>query len=166
MSAANPSPGQAPDSAAFRAAMGAFPTAVTVVTALGEHGPSGATVNAVSSLSLEPLMMLACLDRDSRTLRSIGSSGLFGVNLLAADGEELARRFSRKDPEPEKWDGIEWAERAGSPALAGALVWVGCELRDLVEAGDHAIATGTVLDLDASDGEPLVFHRGVYRPLG
>jgi flavin reductase (DIM6/NTAB) family NADH-FMN oxidoreductase RutF len=111
-------------------------------------------------------MMLACLDRDSRTLRSVGGSGLFGVNVLDAEQEELARRFSRKDPEPEKWNGVEWAERGGIPALEGALVWVGCELRDLVEAGDHVIATGTVIDLEARDGAPLIFHHGDYRPLG
>jgi flavin reductase (DIM6/NTAB) family NADH-FMN oxidoreductase RutF len=146
--------------------MGSFPTGVTVVTATGERGPSGATVNAVASLSLNPLMMLACLDRDSRTLRSVGGSGLFGVNVLEGGQEEIARRFSRKDPEPEKWNGVEWSERAGIPALTGALVWVGCELRDLIEAGDHVIATGTVIDLESREGDPLVFHRGVYRPLG
>lgn len=165
MPAADSQPAERPAPAAFREAMAAFPTGVTVVTATGERGPSGATANAVSSLSLEPPLMLACLDRDSRTLRSIGGSGLFGVNVLAADGEELARRFARKDPEPEKWEGVAWSERAGSPALDAALIWVGCELRDQLEAGDHAILTGTVIELEAREGDPLVFHRGTYRPL-
>jgi 3-hydroxy-9,10-secoandrosta-1,3,5(10)-triene-9,17-dione monooxygenase reductase component len=146
--------------------MGAFPTGVTVVTANGERGPSGATANAVSSLSLDPPLMLACLDRDSRTLRSVGGSGRFGVNVLAADGEELARRFARKDPEPEKWEGVAWSERSGSPALDAALIWVGCELRDQIEGSDHVILTATVLEIEAREGEPLVFHRGVYRALG
>ena len=63
-------------------------------------GPSGATANAVTSLSLDPPMMLACLDRGSRTLTSVRAQGRFGVNALAAGQEELARRFSAKDPEP------------------------------------------------------------------
>src|SRR3954449_8345175 len=94
----------------FRDALGAYATGVTVVTAIGPNGPSGATANAVTSLSLDPPMMLACLDRGSRTLTSVRAQGLFGVNALAAGQEELARRFSGKDPESAKWVGVEWSE--------------------------------------------------------
>src|SRR3954464_15125526 len=75
----------------FRGALGAYATGVTVVTAIGAQGPSGATANAVSSLSLDPPMMLACLDRGSRTLTSVRAQGRFGVNALAAGQEGLAR---------------------------------------------------------------------------
>ena len=68
----------------FRIALGAYPTGVTVVTAIGPSGPSGATANAVTSLSLDPPMMLACLDRGSRTLTAVRAQGRFGVNVLAA----------------------------------------------------------------------------------
>src|SRR5215211_2786406 len=95
----------------FRTALAAHATGVTVVTAIGEGGPSGATANAVTSLSLEPPMMLACLDRGSRTLNSVRAQGRFGVNALAAGQEEVARRFSSKDPEAEKWEGVEWSAR-------------------------------------------------------
>src|SRR4051794_19203242 len=88
----------------FRAALGAYPTGVTVVTAIGPHGPSGATANSVTSLSLDPPMMLACLDRGSRTLTSVRAQGRFGVNALAAGQDELARRFSGKDSEAGKWE--------------------------------------------------------------
>jgi 3-hydroxy-9,10-secoandrosta-1,3,5(10)-triene-9,17-dione monooxygenase reductase component len=155
----------APTPERFRDLLGAYPTGVTVVTALGANGPSGATANAVTSLSLEPPMMLACLDRGSRTLDAARAAGRFGVNALAAGDAELARRFARKDPEPEKWDGIEWSESAGCPRLPEALVWVGCELRDLIDGGDHLILTGTVLEADAGEGMPLIFHRGDYRDL-
>src|SRR5919106_5260217 len=99
----------------FPAALGAYATGVTVVTATGPGGPSGAPANAVPSLSLEPPMMLACLDRGSRTLTSVRAAGRFGVNALAAGQQELAHRFSGKHPEPAKWDGVEWEERLGSP---------------------------------------------------
>ena len=149
----------------FREALGAFATGVTVVTAIGEGGPSGATANAVSSLSLEPPMMLACLDRGSRTLTSVRAQGRFGVNALAAGQEELARRFSSKDPEAEKWESVGWSERSGLPQLAGALLWVACELRDLIDGGDHLILTGNVLEAESRDAQPLLFHRGAYRDL-
>lgn len=155
----------APTPDEFRAALTAYPTGVTVVTALTDDGPAGATANAVTSLSLDPPLMLACLDRGSRTLAAARASGLFGVNALAAGREELARIFTTKDPQPRKWDGVDWTEAAGSPRLHDALMWVACELRDLIDGGDHLILTGAVLEAESRDGMPLIFHRGAYRDL-
>ena len=149
----------------FRAALGAYATGVTVVTAIGTNGPSGATANAVTSLSLDPPMMLACLDRGSRTLTALRAQGRFGVNALAAGQEELAKRFAGKETEAEKWDGVEWSESEELPRLPGALMWVACELRDLIDGGDHLILTGNVLAAQSREGQPLLFHRGAYRDL-
>jgi flavin reductase (DIM6/NTAB) family NADH-FMN oxidoreductase RutF len=149
----------------FRSALGAYATGVTVVTAIGDAGPSGATANAVASLSLDPPMMLACLDRDSRTLTSVRAQGRFGVNALAAGQEVLARRFAGKDPEGKKWDAVEWSESEELPRIAGALMWVACELRDLIDGGDHLILTGNVVAAESREGQPLLFHRGAYRDL-
>lgn len=160
------SPPAAPlDPAAFRSAMALLPTGVCVVTALGEAGPTGATAGAVSSLSLEPPMMLAALDRGSRTLEALRAAGCFGVNVLAAESEELAHRFSTKEHPHVKWGGVEWVERGGVPWIAGSVACVACELGDLHEGGDHAIATGRVLELEAPGGDPLVFWRGGYHGL-
>jgi flavin reductase (DIM6/NTAB) family NADH-FMN oxidoreductase RutF len=149
----------------FRAALTAYATGVTVVTAIGPNGPSGATANAVTSLSLDPPMMLACLDRESRTLTSVRAQGRFGVNALAAGQADVAQRFSGKDPEAAQWDGIGWSESEGVPRLDGGLLWVACELRDLIDGGDHLILTGNVLQAEANEGQPLLFHRGDYRDL-
>jgi 3-hydroxy-9,10-secoandrosta-1,3,5(10)-triene-9,17-dione monooxygenase reductase component len=135
------------DSADLRDAMSGFPTGVTVVTASGPAGPAGATANAVASLSLEPPLVLACLDLGSRTLVAVEHAGRFGVNVLAADQAALAHRFSTKDPHPEKWDGVPWREEAGSPRIESVLIWLGCELRDVHDGGDHSIVTGHVLQL-------------------
>jgi flavin reductase (DIM6/NTAB) family NADH-FMN oxidoreductase RutF len=151
--------------ATLRAAMSRFPTGVTVVTATGPTGPAGATANAVASLSLEPPLMLACLDLGSRTLVAVEHARRFGINVLAGDQAELARRFSTKEPHPEKWDGVAWEERAGTPKIEGTLIWLACELREVHGGGDHAIATGRVLDLEAADGEPLLFYEGSYQGL-
>jgi 3-hydroxy-9,10-secoandrosta-1,3,5(10)-triene-9,17-dione monooxygenase reductase component len=150
----------------FRSAMAVIPTAVTVIASTGERGPAGATANAVASLSLEPPLMLACLDRGSRTLAAVRSSGFFSVNVLGAGDEALARGFASKAPHEEKWSGIEWSESHGSPRIGAALAWIACELRDLLDGGDHVIVTGAVLDLAVrEDAAPLVFHHGEYRAL-
>ena len=145
--------------------MARFPTGVTVVTAVGPSGPAGATANAVVSLSLEPPMMLACLDLGSRTLIAVEHARSFGINVLADDQADVARRFSTKDPHPEKWDGIAWSERSGTPMIAGSAIWLGCELAEVHEGGDHVIVTGTVSELQASEGTPLLFFEGDYRPV-
>src|SRR4051794_41976116 len=97
----------------FRAALGAYATGVTVVTAIGPNGPSGATANAVTSLSLDPPLMLACLDRGSRTLTSVRAQGRFGVNALAAGQGGLARRFAGQGGEGGKRGGGGFSGRGG-----------------------------------------------------
>jgi len=154
-----------PDPDRFRTAMGTLPTGVTVVTAIGPAGPAGATANAVSSLSLEPMLMLACLDRGSRTLLAVQAANRFAVNVLHAGQEGTARAFASKAPPADKWEGIEWSERDGLPAIDDALAWVACDLRDVIAGGDHVIVTGEVTGLETSEGAPLVFHEGRYRPL-
>jgi 3-hydroxy-9,10-secoandrosta-1,3,5(10)-triene-9,17-dione monooxygenase reductase component len=149
----------------FRTAMGMLPTGVTVVSAAGPEGPAGATANAVCSLSIEPMLMLACLDRGSRTLLAVQAANRFGISVLHAGQEHIARSFATKAPVADKWAGIAWRERDGIPAIDEALVWVACELRDVIAGGDHVIVTGEVTEVEATEGNPLVFHRGSYVPL-
>jgi 3-hydroxy-9,10-secoandrosta-1,3,5(10)-triene-9,17-dione monooxygenase reductase component len=153
------------DPASFRAAMAMLPTGVTVVSASGPDGPAGATANAVCSLSIEPMLMLACLDRGSRTLLAVQAANRFGISVLHAGQEEIARAFATKAPVADKWEGVEWSEREGIPAIDGALAFVACDLRDVIAGGDHVIVTGEVTGLETSEGTPLVFHAGNYRPL-
>jgi len=155
-----------PDPARFRAAMAMLPTGVTVVSAAGPEGPAGATANAVCSLSIEPMLMLACLDRGSRTLLAVQAANHFGISVLHSGQEETARSFATKAPVADKWRGVAWRERDGIPAIDGSLAWIACELRDVVAAGDHVIVTGEVRGLESGEGTPLVFHGGEYRPLG
>lgn len=155
----------APSQADLRNAMALVPTAVTVVTAPGEESPAGATANAVASLSLDPPLMLVCLDHRSRTLGALQRAGRFAVNVLSAEGEGLARSFATPVPHTEKWEGVEFELRSGAPVLGAALVWIVCELRDLLDGGDHKIVTGRVLELGRREGEPLLFAAGSYRLL-
>jgi flavin reductase (DIM6/NTAB) family NADH-FMN oxidoreductase RutF len=155
-----------PDPARFRAAMAMLPTGVTVVSAAGPDGPAGATANAVCSLSIEPMLMLACLDRGSRTLLAVQAANRFGISVLHAGQEQTARAFATKAPVAEKWDGVAWSERDGIPAIDDALAWIACDLRDVIAGGDHVIVTGEVRSLATGEGDPLVFSGGEYRPLG
>ena len=133
-----------------------------MVTSLGTDGPSGMTANAVTSLSLEPPLMIVCFALTSRTLAAVEQSRRFGVQFLSHDQEELAARFASKMPEREKFEGVAWRERAGIPSIDGCLAWLGCELQELYPGGDHQIGMGKVVDLWEVAGDPLVFFRGDY----
>lgn len=144
--------------------MAHFPTGVTIVTALAKEGPAGLAANAVTSLSLDPPLVLACLDNSSRTLETVLAAGAFGINLLAAGEDSVARSFARKVPMGEKWEGTAWHPLAGVPALEGSVVSIACGLQDAFPGGDHKILTGEVLAIEiaAGDPAPLRFHAGGY----
>jgi flavin reductase (DIM6/NTAB) family NADH-FMN oxidoreductase RutF len=157
-------PSPTPDD--FRRAMAHLPTGVTIVSAPGPKGPAGATANAVISVSLEPPLMLASLDRGTRTLTAVRAAEAFGISVLRAHHSELAHSFASRAPHTEKWREIPSTERAGVPILDEALAWVACGLRETHDAGDHVLLIGEVRELGAADGDPLVFHGGAYKPLG
>jgi flavin reductase (DIM6/NTAB) family NADH-FMN oxidoreductase RutF len=147
----------------FRSVMGHFATGVTVVTAGTPDGPVGMTANAVCSLSLEPLLLLVAFDNEARTLPAVQATGRFGVNILAAGQQDLARLFASKSDEREKFAGVPHAMHDGIPVLDGALAWIGCRLERLIPAGDHTIGIGAVEAAEAGRGDPLLWFRGVYR---
>jgi flavin reductase (DIM6/NTAB) family NADH-FMN oxidoreductase RutF len=151
------------DPARFRSVMGHFATGVTVVTATTPEGPVGMTANAVASLSLDPLLLLVAFDQESRTLPAIRETGRFGVNVLHAGQEDLARLFASKRPESEKFAGVPHTVRGGVPVIEAALAWVGCRLERLIPGGDHTIGIGAVEAAEAGEGEPLLWFRGGYR---
>lgn len=148
----------------FRRLMGFWATGVSVITASGEEGPHGATLNALSSLSLEPPLLLVCFDHSARTLGAIRQVGRFAVNILAAGQEDVSRRFVGKHSMAEKFDGVAWGELHGAPVLDGCLATIVCDVTEEVEAGDHTIVIGTPIHLAAADDlHPLLFYRGAYR---
>ena len=147
----------------FRAVMGHFATGVTVVTAATPDGPVGMTANAVCSLSLEPLLLLVAFDNEARTLPAVQATGRFGVNVLAAGQEDLARLFASKVDEREKFVDVPHTVHDGIPVIDGTLAWIGCRLERLIPAGDHTIGIGAVEAAEAGRGDPLLWFRGVYR---
>lgn len=146
----------------FRRVMGHFATGVTVVTTRrGDGTPCGLTVSAVSSVSLDPVLVLVCVDRDSSSRRCIAEAGFFAVNVLAEEGETLARRFA--GTRDDRFDGLGVREEeTGAPVLDDALAWLDCRVREELPGGDHALFLGEVVAADAVAGTPLVYFRGGY----
>ena len=150
----------------FRDVMGRFATGVTVVTSRGGDGiPCGLTANAVSSVSLDPPLVLVCITRHSGTLDRIRQSKYFAVSFLTTGQQDVSNRFATL-PEAERFDGVEFVEKAtGAPVLKGALGWVDCRVHSEFEAGDHSIVVGEVQACDAEEGDPLLYFGGGYRSI-
>ena len=154
------------DSTRFRAIMGHYPTGVTVVTAVDRDGtPMGLTANSVTSVSLDPPLVLVCVSEQSASLRAILASGTFAVNILGGGAAETAVRFAGMDRE-DRFDGIAYSmKEGGGPILEGVVAWIACGLYRTFEAGDHLILVGKVLDGAGAGGDPLLFFRSRYESL-
>lgn len=153
--------------AEFRAAIGAFPTGVTVVTT---PDPYGMTVNAFCSVSLDPLLLLVSLRADCRGLALVEDASAFTVNVLSASQQALSQWFaSRERPsDGSMFDGIAVRTGAtGCPVLIGAAASFDCRVQDVHPAGDHALVIGAVVEIaTAPDADPLVFAGGRYATVG
>lgn len=144
-----------------RRLMGSWPTGVGVLTSATRGEPRGCTANAFTSLSLDPLLMLACFGLGSNTLQAVRDSARFGVNILASDQEHVSRRFAGKAGD--KFEGLPYALVDGTPVLEGVLGWLVCDVRDEVAGGDHAIVIGAPRRGNVrEEAEPLLLYRGRY----
>ncbi len=151
------------DSAEFRRVLGHWATGVAVVSTRTPAGrPCGLTASAVTSLSLEPPLVLACIERDADTHDCMITTGYFGVSILDAEAERLARHFATAPP-GEKFEGVAFHEEVtGAPILDGALAWIDCRVHAHYDGGDHTIFVGEVVAADARNAAPLVYYRSGY----
>lgn len=148
----------------MRRTMGGFATGVAVVTTQCDAVPHGMTVNSLTSVSLDPPLLLVCLTIGSRTAHAVQRRGAFVVNFLSERQEDLATRFAR--PGGDHFVGIA-LERTdlGLPALPRTLGRVECDVDAMHPAGDHIVVIGRVRSCAYRDGSPLVFYRGRYHRL-
>lgn len=151
------------EEAEFRRVLGHFPTGVSVVAAAEPDGrPRGLTANALASVSLDPPLVLVCVEREADTHDVIEAAGAFAISVLREDGESLARRFATY-PTDDKFEGVAYREEAtGAPVLEDALAWADCRVWASYDGGDHTIFVGEVVAGDAAGGAPLLYHRGGY----
>src|SRR5580704_13909683 len=151
--------------AQLREAMGQFATGVTVITSVGTDGePVGTTANAVTSLSLEPPLVLVCFDLKSATLAAIQDYGAFAVNVLGHRQRNLSANFARRGLAA-VWDEVRHQRgTTGSPRLADVIAVIECTVEHSFPGGDHEIVIGRVRHVEANGegASPLLFWRGQY----
>ena len=153
----------------FRQAMAAFATGVTVLT-IDDHGQvHGMTANAFTSVSLNPLLVLVCVDHRAQTHAHLSARKRFGINVLSEEQAAISEHYADPDRSPAD------AERAGArfdrtthgtPVLHGALAYLECRLQETRDAGDHTIFVAQVEDVVVRDGKPLLFFGSEYRAIG
>jgi flavin reductase (DIM6/NTAB) family NADH-FMN oxidoreductase RutF len=154
------------DKAEFRRAMGHFAAGVTVVTSkFGADHLGGITVTAFTSLSLEPPLVLICIDKKARVHEHLNVGGNFAVNMLAEDQELISRQFASSKGNP--FHEVGHREGAtGAPLIQGAIAAVECRIVDALPGGDHTIFVGEVEATHVPEGRPLLYFRGGYSQLG
>lgn len=149
--------------AEFRRVLGHWVTGVSVVCAQPEgSAPCGLTANAFCSVSLDPPLVLVCVEKSADSHLCIARAGAFSVNVLASDQERLARRYASSDT-TQKFVGVAWRPAVtGAPILEDALAWVDCRIWAIHGAGDHTIYIGEVVAAAAHEHAPLLYYRGGF----
>jgi flavin reductase (DIM6/NTAB) family NADH-FMN oxidoreductase RutF len=147
-----------------RRIMGKFATGVTVAsTKVGEE-TWGMTANAVTSLSLDPPLVLLAVVRESQSHAKFKDGGCFALSILSAEQEEISNRFASSGPKDFSDLDVTTAE-TGAPILKDAIGWVDCKLVEILPGGDHDLFIAEIVAGDAADGDPLLFYSGSYARL-
>jgi len=150
--------------------MGSFATGVTIITLDLEGEVHGMTANAFASVSLDPTLVLVCVDRSARTHAHMHAKKRFGINILAEHQRAISEYYARpvySHEHAEEEAGARFDRTAqGTPILHGGLAYLECRLQSAEEAGDHTIFIAEVEDVVVRQGEPLLFFRGKYRKMG
>ena len=164
-SKAQKTPLQGVDKAEFCRTCAKFPTGVTVVTVLDADGsPHGMTASSFTSVSLDPPLVLVCVDHRAKVLEHLRGTEHLGINVLSEGQHELSAHFARRGQN--RFDGVEWyAGHAGVPLIPGVLASLECRMHRLVDAGDHAILIAEVLGVSHREGRPLVYYGSGYHKL-
>jgi flavin reductase (DIM6/NTAB) family NADH-FMN oxidoreductase RutF len=151
----------------FRKAMGSFATGVTVITVDYEGEVHGMTANAFTSVSLDPLLVLVCVDHRARTHTHLHARKRFGVNVLAENQRAVSEYYASATPTHQNAEQEAGARfdrtQHGTPVLHGALAYLECRLHTAQDAGDHTIFIAEVEDVVVRGGDPLLYFRGAYR---
>lgn len=143
-----------------------FPTGVTVVTSVRDGEPRGVTVSSFASVSLEPPMVLICVNREARSYLYISTSRIFCVNILAGSQHALAERFAGKLRE-NQFAGVDYhVEATGAAVLDGSVAHLDCEVVQEHRAGSHSIFIGRVIACTSRPGSPLGYYNGQFHDFG
>jgi flavin reductase (DIM6/NTAB) family NADH-FMN oxidoreductase RutF len=155
------------DVSELRRALGSFATGVAVATTLDSKGiPKGFTANSFTSVSLDPPLVLVCVDKAASCYPAFAGTSHFGINILSQGQQHVSRAFASKLAD--KFEGMPWVSGVtGSPIFPESTAWLDCKLHQRVEAGDHLIVIGEVLSFGHAPVQPaLGYHRGGYIAFG
>jgi flavin reductase (DIM6/NTAB) family NADH-FMN oxidoreductase RutF len=152
----------------FKEAMAAVPTGVAIVSTANQAGFRGLAASSFTSVSLEPPLVLVCLDSYAQTREAVAARGAFNLSVLERSQEFMAERFSGRAPlvDPSWREVPHRLGGNGLPIVEGCVAWFECELRELYPAGDHDIALGEVTDVGRRPGEPLILWDRAFWRLG
>jgi flavin reductase (DIM6/NTAB) family NADH-FMN oxidoreductase RutF len=154
----------------FRRAMAYFATGVTVITVDYEGQVQGMTANAFTSVSLDPMLVLVCVDQKARTHAHLHAKKRFGINVLSEPQRGIAEHYARVDRDPARAEAESGAKfdrtHHGTPVLRGALAYLECRLQTAQDAGDHTIFIAEVEDVVVRGGKPLLFFQSGYHSMG
>jgi flavin reductase (DIM6/NTAB) family NADH-FMN oxidoreductase RutF len=150
----------------FRRVLGHFGTGVTIVTITDEEGkPYGLTVNSFTSVSLDPFLVLICIDHSAQGYSQFAVGKYFGVSILTEEQQELSNRFADRMI-TNRFENLHYLEgRTGVPLLANSLATLECRIIQAYPGGDHTIFVGAVEVTSSNEGRPLMFYRGRYTKL-
>jgi len=158
------------NSSEFRKARGCFATGVTIITVDLEGEVHGMTANAFASVSLDPPLVLVCVDHATRTHAHLHAKKRFGINVLGEDQRAISEYYARAERDHEHAETEAGARfdrtKQGTPMLRGSLAFLECRLNSAEVAGDHTIFIAEVEDVVVREGEPLLFFRAKYRKVG
>lgn len=150
--------------------MGCFATGVTIITVDLEGEVHGMTANAFASVSLDPPLVLVCVEQSTRTHVHLHAKKRFGINVLREDQRAISEYYARVERSHESAEAEAGAHfdhtTHGTPVLHGALAYLECRLHSAEAAGDHTIFIAEVEDVVVREGDPLLFFRGKYRKVG
>jgi flavin reductase (DIM6/NTAB) family NADH-FMN oxidoreductase RutF len=154
----------------FRRAMGCFATGVTVITVDYEGEVQGMTANAFTAVSLDPLLVLVCVDHKARTHAHLRTRKRFGINVLAEPQRAVSEHYAQPDRKPERAEQDAGARfdrtQYGTPMLRGGLAYLECVLQSAQDAGDHTIFIAEVEEVVVREGQPLLYFQSGYRAMG
>ncbi|WP_253858158.1 flavin reductase family protein [Prauserella alba] len=149
------------DPTTMRQTMGRFATGVAVITTEADGEPHGMTMNSLTSVSLDPPLLLVCFNHGARSADAVTDSGRFVVNLLSQRQQPIAMRFAKRGEDHFGGLGLEYGDHR-VPVVPNALAHLDCDVDRIVEAGDHTVVFGRVTDVCAREGEPLGFYQGRF----
>lgn len=159
--------GRAPSPAGFRGVMGRFATGVTVMTTVVDGVPHGMTANAITSVSLDPLLVLVSVERRTVMADQVVRSQAFALSFLTTEQGDLSDRFAdgNRPSGAAQFEGLVTDEApTGSPLLVDTLAWLDCEVWAVYDGGDHILVLGEVVALaEGERDDPLLYYRGTYR---